>query len=339
MKKTLIALAALAATSVFAQSSVTISGQVDAGIVNPIGPQKARIDQSGNGSNQIVFGGAEDLGGGMKANFRLALRFTPESGLYDGSNSNRAPFQGESTLGLSGGFGSLKIGRALTALQGPINNTDPWGTYQQASVSTLVRGYNTDIDNLSTLDGAAASGGGAARTDGIWYTTPSFGGFSASGTFGFKQSQSSGTVVTTNPKSFTSLWLAYAGGPIYVGAGAEQNRVGDRVAAILATYDLGMVKLGAGFSKLDAETVGSISSGIDRKSWNVSATAPLGAFLLKAGYAQSKRDDTGVKDFKKAGLGVDYALSKRTIVYTSVGHDRARTSDKNGFDLGIRHSF
>ena len=52
---------ALFVTGAFAQSNVTLSGQVDIGVVNPVGTQKLRIDQSGNGANQIVFSGSEDL--------------------------------------------------------------------------------------------------------------------------------------------------------------------------------------------------------------------------------------------------------------------------------------
>jgi predicted porin len=76
MKKTLVAIAALAATSAFAQSAVTISGQLDAGIYslkNMEGSDK-KATVLGDGatfSNVLGFKGVEDLGGGQSAGFDL----------------------------------------------------------------------------------------------------------------------------------------------------------------------------------------------------------------------------------------------------------------------------
>lgn len=329
MKKTLIALAVLASTAAFAQSTVTISGKVDVGVINPIGAQKTRVDQSGNGANLIVFAGSEDLGGGLKANFRLAQHFSPESGLNDGTNANRPTFQGESTLGLSGAFGSVKLGRALTALQAPVVlSTDPWTTFQQGSIALLGKGYATDIDNV------AGSGSGAVRTDGIFYTSPSFSGFTASVTLGLKNSQSSGAVVT-GAKNLTSLWLSYAAGPIMVGGGTEQNRTGDRVTALLGTYDFGVAKVGAGYGVVNPIAAGAA----DIKNYNLMVTVPMGAATIKAGYGRSKADGAAAATDKKLGIGVDYALSKRTTLYTSFGRNGALATNKSGYDVGIRHTF
>ena len=79
MKKSLIALAALAATSAFAQSSVTMYGNFDVGY----GAHKTTskdgtaftktagvMDGSWAGS-RLGFRGTEDMGGGLKANFLI----------------------------------------------------------------------------------------------------------------------------------------------------------------------------------------------------------------------------------------------------------------------------
>lgn len=320
-------MAALIAGAAFAQSAVTISGQVDVGLQNPIGPQKTRIDQSANGANQIVFAGAEDLGGGLKATFRLAQRFSPESGLNDGSAGNRPTWQGESTVGLAGAFGSLRIGRALTALQAPLTQTDPWTTYQVASVSGLLAStYATASDNVP------GSGSGLARTDGIFYTTPDLGGFVGALTLSPKSTQVSGATVE-GAHALVSAWLAYTAGPAMLGAGTERNRVGDRLSAVQAGYDFGMAQLAGTFTwtNLEATTV-------DRRSFNIGAIVPLGQIVLKAGIGRSKLEHTSA-DIKKVGLGLDYVLSKRTRIYTSYGRDSALASSKSGFDLGIRHNF
>ena len=323
-------MAALVATGAFAQSAVTISGQVDVGIVNPIGPDKTRIDQSANGANQIVFSGSEDLGSGLRATFRLAQRFSPESGLNDGTAGNRPTWQGESTVGLAGNFGAIRIGRALTALQGPLTQTDPWTTYQVASVSgVLTNGteYRTAPDNV------ANSGSGLARTDGVFYTSPQFaGGLVAAVTVAPKNTQVSGATTTGN-HHLVSAWLSYTSGPVMIAGGSERNRAGDRLSAIQGAFDFGMARVAATYTLMDLE-----ATTLDRRAFNIGATVPLGAVVLKAGYGRTKLENSPANS-KKVGLGLDYALSKRTLIYTSVGRDSALTTAKTGYDLGIRHNF
>jgi len=329
-KSFIVALAALASVSAFAQSSVTIDGVIELGMVNPIGAEKARLDAA-NGGTQIRFRGTEDLGGGMKANFVLAQRLSPESGNNDGSANGRPTFQGESTVGLSGGFGAVKIGRSLTPFQVGVNGTDPWGTLQQASTAVLPYGYATSPTAAGGATGIL-NHGGAGRTDHVNYSSPSFGGLTVNLGYGLKNSAESGAVVES-AKAMTSLWVAYANGPLSAGAGTEQNRFGDKATAVLAKYDLGVAAVGAGFG-----TVNPSNTTNDYKTWNVMATMPVGAVTLKFGYGQAKADNAAAAT-KKTGIGADYALSKRTLIVTSYGRDAAKTADKTGFDIGIRHSF
>jgi len=321
MKKTLIALAAVAATgAAFAQSSVTIDGFVTLGVEKMTGTS-AKLNAA-NGANQIRFRGTEDLGGGLKATFALAQRFSPESGLNDGTANGRPTFQGESTVGLAGGFGSVKIGRALTALQGPVNGTDPWGTWTVGSTAFLASGYSSDKNQ--------ADSAGTGRTDGIFYTSPNFSGFTVAATLGLKNAA---VANANNTENLISLWANYSAGPLTVAGGYEQNRQDDDVTALFGVYDLGMVKLGAGYGKVD------LSAGGGKKNFNLMAVAPMGAFTLKAGYAQSKDEATDAKT-KKFGFGGEYALSKRTYLYSTVGRTKVTGVDAvTGFDLGISHSF
>ena len=74
MKKTLIALAAVAATgAAFAQSTVTLYGVADVSVAKATGA-KVAASASGllnNGNSRLGVRGSEDLGGGMKANFNF----------------------------------------------------------------------------------------------------------------------------------------------------------------------------------------------------------------------------------------------------------------------------
>lgn len=312
----------------FAQSSVTIDGRIDLGIVKLKGAS-AKLDAT-NGANQIRFRGTEDLGGGLKANFVLAQRFSPESGLADGSVAQRPTFQGESTVGLSGGFGAIKIGRSLTALQGPVNSTDPYGTLTQGSTAALTAGYATDIDN-----NASGSGSGAGRTDAISYNSPSFGGLTVAVSVGLKNSASSGTG-TVGAGNLTSFWATYAAGPLMVGGGMEENRTGDKVTAILATYDLGVAKIGAGNSSVNTVA----NTGANGKNTNFMVAVPMGALTATLGYTDQKAGGTGAKT-NKTGLGVTYALSKRTNLYSTYGSTKTKATGATatGFDFGVAHTF
>jgi len=110
MKKTLIALAALAATASFAQSTVTISGLVDIGYgtvnapANNAGIQAGdikRVAQNGSGTTAIVISGSEDLGGGMRALFRYEMNpdFVAGSGLSGGAGVQAAGFNSQGASG------------------------------------------------------------------------------------------------------------------------------------------------------------------------------------------------------------------------------------------------
>ena len=121
MKKTLLALAVLGAFAgtASAQSSVTLSGMVDAGI-------KRQGTATGNdwsfggsqsGYNNFTLSGNEDLGGGMKAFFSLNHRFNIANGANNSPTNGPANgdvFWRQALVGLGGGFGDVRLGRFLT---------------------------------------------------------------------------------------------------------------------------------------------------------------------------------------------------------------------------------
>jgi predicted porin len=91
-KKHLIALAALALTSVTAsaQSSVTVSGILDAGVsytTGYAGGTKKHVVSGIMDGSRLIFRGNEDIGGGYRALFMLENRIEVDTG----SNSNAAP--------------------------------------------------------------------------------------------------------------------------------------------------------------------------------------------------------------------------------------------------------
>ena len=411
MKKSLVAIAALAATGAFAQSSVTLSGVMDVGAVyrsnTAPGLNKVGLDRLNN--NRLIFSGVEDLGGGLAATFAAQMRFEPTSGTNEGGSAGyvgtgltagpgvvipavfpacstsvgrdgngnclsgpglafgRPLFQGETRVGLRGGFGAIRLGRGLTALQAPNSVAiDPWVVTTVAS-SVYAPGYSTDY-----------VAGGDGRTDGIFYDTPNFSGLSASFTYSPRK-------VNTLSKPFTSFAVNYNNGPIVAIAGYEQNRYGDSLTNVGGNYNLGVAKIYLGYGGVkggDAtlrngvaylsgsagmpgygngapvlggmtkfgQTTANIAAGTKIDAFSVGATAPFGPAKVLFGFSSYKSNIVGAQRDSKIGLGVNYALSKRTSVYSDIasttrknnlaGANPANNNDRiTQMDLGIAHSF
>jgi len=312
MKKTLIALAAVAATSAaFAQSSVTVYGKVDIGISNAIGgAAKAETGLNEATGSRLGFRGTEDLGGGLKANFILEHRFQPDTG----AQTNPAVFwQGRSTVGLSGGFGRVDFGRDYSAAF--------W-----TALGADVFGYDGVANNAATTN--AANTNPTRLPNGIFYTSPTMGGFTAQGSYSFKETAAAGV------KNATSVRLAYAAGPLSASVAASKNANNTDYSAVGAAYDFGMAKANLLISK------GEVISGaavLDADGMTLGLVVPMGALTLKASYGTLEVNN--IKTVSQLGLGARYALSKRTDVYTSYARNSKATVDKTGFEIGLQHNF
>jgi len=335
MKKTLIALAAVAATgAAMAQSSVTISGAFDLGFVRNGAAGTTALDTS-NGLSQIVFSGTEDLGGGLKANFALQQRFSLEGGNNDGTAAGRRTYQGASTVGLSGGFGNVRLGREVEAFNDWNNYADPWGTVRTASTAFS---YGWAGNSLSQ------NGGDIGRTDGIHYESPSFGGFRLAATYGLKDQTAAalGTLTAGGATPATvdahiALAGVYSGGPVTVGAAYQSNRTDETSWAVFGGYNFGAAEVRVGYQKseLNAGGFNAVSAAAvgDYKAYNLGLIVPMGATTLMAGYL--RQDTAGVKT-NKFGLGATYALSKRTSVGANMG--KVKNVSAN-YDVFLRHTF
>ena len=201
MKKSLVALAALAATTAFAQSSVSISGNVDVayGTKEAItGLNKSYAKATGvmdgfNAPNRIFITVTEDLGGGMKAKFvnehgisptnvqDWATRQNNGAPTVNGTDGSQAattqdaqiPMMGFQTAGtnrgtylaLEGGFGEVRAGYLVSQF------------YNMVAQS----GYFVGSENYGALLQNFGLGEvGGSRGNGIQYTAPKMGAFTLS---------------------------------------------------------------------------------------------------------------------------------------------------------------
>lgn len=320
MKKSLIALAAVAASgAAFAQSSVTVYGVVDTSIAYVKGAVSVSgMLNSGNATSRLGFRGVEDLGNGLKANFVLEGEVKPDDGSADGMN-----FKRQSTIGLSGNFGEVRLGRALTASYNAVSRYDMFGTVGLGSTlawNGTQTGYQNRSNNM------------------ISYISPKFSGFGVGIDYGF------GEQTENKTNRYAGIGATYDNGPLSLGLGFDKanNSLG---AAGFATedqttwqlggsYDLTVVKLAAFYKETKFKTVATGDS--DKlKTWNLGVSAPVGAAgLVKASYNHYKVSDSSEKA-QQFSLGYVHNLSKRTALYGTY----AFLKNKDGADLTLNGAF
>ena len=168
MKKSLIALAALAATGAFAQSSVTISGAMDLGVVNQKfgnSTSAQNVSTGTNGASRLRFVGVEDLGGGTKANFWLEM----QPSFQDGTISSSGLFNRGAWAGLSDAkLGEVRLGRMGTNNVAAVCDIDQQGCYTGAyGGGILFSGQGAPGANYSALFAANPTRGGIAQATGL----------------------------------------------------------------------------------------------------------------------------------------------------------------------------
>jgi len=333
MKKTLIALAALAATGAYAQSSVTIDGVMDAGYQSLKYKGNSVTGFAGNGSatSQINFRGTQDLGGGLKASFRVetdwnttsntgnqgnALGDKTTAGALAASPVASSFANGEIRTGISGAFGAVDFGAINNAQLTAFLTGQPFGT----AVGSAFRGIFAT--NANSLAASVVRFDNSAR-----YTTPNIAGFTATV---LSQSKNSKTISTTNNGTLgnynnngvSEFSLNYNNGPINATFGSTKESLVTAVAGAAgadaklttlgANYDLGVAKL---FVLNQKAT--KTDSTLNRAVTTFSATAPLGAAVLMAQIGSGKDTGTGGNGQKSklTAFGADYNLSKTTALY------------------------
>jgi predicted porin len=291
--------------------------------------------------------GAEDLGGGLRANFQAESGFNIDTG---SSAQGGLLFGRQAWVGLSGGFGAISLGRQYSAYDNLRAATD---TLDHTSFSTTVdRGA---WDNVGLAYAARIN-------NALRYTTPNYGGFSATVQYGFGENKTA----TTSAGSNLSLHLLYANGPLTVGFAHQQDK-GPGVALntvtgvvtgingesfvggstkntfnlLAGSYDFGVGKLFAGVNtSKDNATVANKDT-----EWHIGASAPFGPVTLAADYARSKHKD--VEKGSSLGFQAIYALSKRTNAYVggvTSKDESLLVGNQSGekrtlFGLGVRHTF
>ena len=265
MKKSLVALAALAVAGVAsAQSSVTLFGVVDAsvsGYSNTARDERATVFPNAFGipvylnqgsvktsrrvlansaynSSRIGFRGTEDLGGGLAASFWLEAPISNDDG-----QQGIATFARRSTVSLSGGFGEIRLGRDYTPTFWNDTVFDPFGTNGVGTnlISTAndaFNGFGTPAASTAPFTNVGSSNYVRASNTIGYFLPPNLGGFYGQFQYGFseKTKYSSGIYTPDVANSqrqgrYIGGRFGYANGPLDVALAYGSSTVGDNYYA------------------------------------------------------------------------------------------------------------
>ncbi len=341
MKKTVMAFGCATAlcSGAQAQSSVQLMGLMDAfvGSIRLAGDpgKKLAVSSGGLTTSWYGFKGTEDLGGGLKANFALTSFLQADSGTPGRFNSDPY-FSRDANVGLSGGFGSLTLGRALAPNFLPTVLFNPFG--DSFSFSPLVLHANVGLFNGTGWTATTPSDTGWSNE--IIYSTPSLGGLTANLHYQF------GEVSDNNAPRNVGVNLLYFNGPFAATAFYERDRITNPVSPapfaskdiktdwmVGASYDFTAVKAFATFGKAKSDTLIPKA-----KTYSLGASVPVGSGKVMLASARTRFDPGNTR--KTTSVGYDYNFSKRTDVYGIVMRDSITTfAGGTSYALGVRHRF
>jgi predicted porin len=359
MKKSLIALAVLASSgAAMAQSTVTLFGTLDPGVWNQkttlgngASSSQTLLGNNGRGTTQVSVKGVAEISAGLNGIFLYegdvnvgsstgsagststasptpAVGTTGQSGQHAiGSNG------GEVFGGLQGGFGSIKLGSPNTPTLNSQASRQPMGT-------KIGGGFNSSL------------GTGHVRNDNsLVYATPDFGGLTVSAGYAFKSviGQTVAGVKTTNDiGSILDLGVDAVFGPAKVGVTQYNQKKANTDASdhkqtnIYGQFAVATSTIYAGYVNQTAASSGAKASGL-----NLAVKVGLGDISLLGNIAKLNDKSAANNDKTTIGVGADYALGKRTTLYTRLVSEKtsnlASTSTSaakvNSFLVGTQVNF
>ncbi|AIO36071.1 porin [Burkholderia pseudomultivorans] len=308
-------LGAAASTGAFAQSSVTLYGNLDTALLytsktldsttgQNAGHQFAMTD---TGMTPTTFGltGTEDLGGGLKAIFKLESGFAVTNGAFNHSNGNF--FGRQAWVGLDSGYGQIKAGLQFSPFVLAVLDSDPRGFSHFGS--SLIN-Y---VDNVLVT--------GLFNANAVSYTSPTIAGLTGSALFAF-----GGKAGDFQAGRQYSASLKYENGGFMLNAAFYDGNGGGTAATpvpgtvafvgrtIGAAYRFGPVTAKAAFTSY--KVGGSFSNNVYGGGLDYQVTP---AVDVNGGvWVTSDRNDTHNHSVL-AALGTSYGLSKATALYAQVG--------------------
>lgn len=333
--------AALGSGGALAQSSVTVFGILDFGVMYIKNGSEHRKLMSLDGVNtsRLGFRGAEDLGGGLSASFHLEGALTPDDGNAGGFN-----FRRRSTVSLvSTTLGEVRLGRDYTPTFWNLSIFSPFGTNGVGSSGSLMYGFGGSSGTAPTI----VRSDNSIADNSIGYFLPK----NLGGVYGQAMVAAAEGAVAGK---YYGARVGYAGGPVDVALayGETTNAAnGDKFKSLNlgASYNFGVAKL-SGIVNQSKQDVRK------QTSYMVGGVVPLGAGEIHAAYVRADTANSD-NDANQWSLGYVHNLSKRTALYTAASRITNKGAAKfaiggvtngppavvgqasTGVEAGIRHIF
>jgi len=341
MKKSLIIAGVLGAFAVSAQaqSSVTLYGTLDAGLVYANNAGGHSLWQQGSGSvSDTYFGlrGSEDLGGGLHAIFTLENGFNLNSGRFTegGSMFNRQAFVGLQ----SNQFGTVTLGRQYDSV---VDYLAPLAAVGSDGGNNLA-GHPFDNDNLDHS---------FSVRNAVKYQSADYQGFKFGGLYGFSndagqfannRAWSVGASYGNGPLNFAAAYLqlnnspasANASGAVLAGQSNNFNLTSEtqRTFGAGVNYAYGPATVGFVWTHTQYQNLLGGGQGGDTFVIPTGTNLHLDNFELNGRYALtpalaldaaytytdgrvSGSNGSGDPKWHTVSLKADYSLSRRTDVY------------------------
>jgi predicted porin len=293
---------------------VTLSGSYGVGF------QKSTANVKGmkttDGSLTAV--ATEDLGGGLKATAKVSMDLQ--------GRGQGTPAATDASLTVAGDFGSVLAG-SIEAGNGIIGNGMGGAPVSLPSgVDGLVLSGAGNVDivkwtspamNGFTVSASATDIAGEGSATGAKSQGLGFGYAAGALTVGGDFTKYSNTNVAAGTDSYTVTGGASNAVTTTLVAGAAAKSGADQRVRLSASYDLGMVKLGAGYQTI------SYNDNAKNKQTVVGFSVPMGALTLGAAVATNNQViGAGQTQAQKKVVvyGANYALSKRTTVNFSAAN-------------------
>jgi predicted porin len=369
LKKTSVAVLTLGtfAGAVHAQSSVTLYGVVDAGLLinsNVKGSHEYALSQAS--SSRWGLKGTEDLGGGLSAMYNLENGFTSGTGALGqgGLEFGRKAFVGLS----SSQWGTITAGRQFSVSNdwtAPFASGADW-----AAAGTNYGSRANDVDNVNTSNRIQNS---------IKYESPNYKGLQAGVLYSL-----GGVAGKFSQNSVVDAALSYSNGPLILGAGYTfakdpyyatfgdqgnsstptsaatgandnmNNKIfggyasagSQQIVVAGGSYAIGPATIGLLYSNTQFQNLGSVSAvgAISAPKYEGgTATFNSGeinvkykvnpALLLAGAYIythNSGADNLGSAKYNQFNLGAFYSLSKTTLLYAIGFYEMASGIDSTG---------
>ncbi len=348
----------LATGTTLATADISVFGHIDTSI--------DAVDVDGNNDDinlhcttcSIGFKGSEDLGNGLKAIFSIDFQYntternsrSTNNGTYGGAQDDTLGNEGvadaitdrDQWLGLSGGFGKVRVGTISTGYKSHGAMIDP--LYR-----TALQGRDRGLQSPEFHSGAGEETQGRA-TNTFRYDSPNFSGVAVTAHYTLDNNEQS-----MEDDSPYGIGASYENGGILVFADYITNDSSDSVAN--GTREISAWKLGGKYDMGMFSVMGQYedyqNSGTDDESlWHVAGTASLFGMTAYVGFGMGE-DDTSNNDYTAWTLAVMHDFSKNTMVY--VGHSQvdcdapstlsacngvgAGGGEKDQTSFGLKHKF